>query len=228
MELSHLWYGHGYLSINRTRKWTKLTERCLLCQKKARQFYNAAAPGKKQAVNDTEKQHANGKSRKTPGRPWSQPATTATADACAPVCPRKKPLDCSHLQHAGPPMIKFTLESNESGIFIDACESDGIRIHGKIHRQSLLLTPEQLHAWDPQRFEQLSTASLSALLDHPGDVIIIGTGQRQRYPDTQLLAPLYRQGIGFEVMSSAAACRTFNILAAEGRRPVAGIIFESA
>lgn len=120
-------------------------------------------------------------------------------------------------------MIHFTLEGNPAGTFVDAYEANGIRIAGRTYRQSLLLTPAELQPWAP---EGLDEDAVTALLRLAGDVYLIGTGQRQTRPDIHLLAPFYQRGLGVEIMHSAAACRTFNILAAEGRTPVAGILFE--
>ncbi len=124
-------------------------------------------------------------------------------------------------------MINFTLDTNPDGISIDAIDETGIRIGGKIHRQSLLLTTKQVQSWAPATFDLLDHDSLERLLERSADVYLIGTGATQRFPDTRLLAPFYQRGLGVEVMHSAAACKTFNILAAEGRTPVAGIIFEA-
>ena len=63
-----------------------------------------------------------------------------------------------------------------------------------------------------------------AALDCP--IVLLGTGARQRFPATQLLRPLLERGVGVEVMDSFAACRTYNILMAEGRAVVAALIVE--
>jgi len=56
------------------------------------------------------------------------------------------------------------------------------------------------------------------------ELVILGTGRRQRFPRTELIAPLVRAGIGWEVMDTGAACRTFNVLVAEGRRVAAALL----
>ncbi|MBF0256860.1 MAG: Mth938-like domain-containing protein [Gammaproteobacteria bacterium] len=124
-------------------------------------------------------------------------------------------------------MINFTLETPSNAISVGSCDAQGIRIGGRYHSQSLLLDPQQVQPWPPTRFAQLDSDCLELLLQRPADVYLIGTGLRQRFIDVRLLAGFYRRGLGVEVMHSAAACRTFNILVAEGRRPVAGIVFEA-
>ena len=67
----------------------------------------------------------------------------------------------------------------------------------------------------------LSAATIQRLRERDPEVVIIGTGARHVFPPHGLVAPLMRDGIGVEVMSTPAACRTYNILGAEGRRVVA-------
>ena len=55
-------------------------------------------------------------------------------------------------------------------------------------------------------------------------LVLLGTGERQRFPPAAAMAALLTRGIGIEVMDNAAAARTFNVLATEGRRVVAGFL----
>lgn len=90
---------------------------------------------------------------------------------------------------------------------------------------SAVLTPDSLDTnWPPQAFDDLETGHLEALLDKQPDMILLGTGNSQHFPEPELLAPLYRAGIGVEVMDTGAACRTFNIIMSEGRRVVAALL----
>lgn len=124
------------------------------------------------------------------------------------------------------PMIHFTLEQNGTGPFIAAWDATGITVGGRRFTSSLLLTPTGIHPWTPHDIEGMTEEDLDKLLAHPADVYLLGTGQRQRFPSVELLRGFYRRGIAIEVMDSGAACRTFNILSAEGRRAVAGIVIE--
>jgi uncharacterized protein len=123
-------------------------------------------------------------------------------------------------------MTHFTRDPPRDGNYIDSCEPGLLRINGRAYRQSLWLTPERLAPWAPTSFEQLDEALLEPLLTTTADLVLIGSGTRQRFLSMALLTPFYRRGIGVEVMNSCAACRTFNLLTAEGRRPLAGIILE--
>ena len=66
--------------------------------------------------------------------------------------------------------------------------------------------------------DDLCSATMARLRAHDPEVVIIGTGARHVFLPQELIAPLMRAGIGVEVMSTSAACRTYNILSAEGRR----------
>jgi uncharacterized protein len=74
---------------------------------------------------------------------------------------------------------------------------------------------------------QLTTDSFSSLLAWDIELVILGTGKRQHFPKPQLLRLLYEERIGVESMDTAAACRTFNILAGEGRKVAAALIVET-
>lgn len=123
-------------------------------------------------------------------------------------------------------MINFTLEQNISALSVTGWQPTSVTINGRKFEQSIILTPEKVHEWPPASSMDLDQNGLAELLKYPADVYILGTGAQQRFPDTTLLLPFYRQGIGIEIMDSRAACQTFNVLVAEHRRPVAGIIVE--
>ncbi|HET7307999.1 MAG TPA: Mth938-like domain-containing protein [Gammaproteobacteria bacterium] len=92
-------------------------------------------------------------------------------------------------------------------------------------RTSLILAPTELDAdWAPQTFADLAAEHWDALLARKPDLVLLGTGKSQQFPAPEVMAPLYRAGVGVEVMKTAAACRTFNILTNEGRNVVAGLL----
>ena len=79
-------------------------------------------------------------------------------------------------------------------------------------------------AWTPANAQQIDAAAVAQLLALEPEVVLIGTGARQHFPDMQLFSDFYARGIGVEIMDTNAACRTFNIVAAEGRQVVAGLL----
>lgn len=90
---------------------------------------------------------------------------------------------------------------------------------------SFILSPRHLiRDWAPATVEDLLSEHLEALLALQPELILLGTGPRLQFPDSGLLAAIHQQQIGVEVMDTAAACRTYNILMTEGRFVVAGLI----
>lgn len=109
--------------------------------------------------------------------------------------------------------------------FIRGIRDEGIAIGEQTYRQSLLLTGSELVTdWPPQRLSELRTPHLSALFALEPELVLLGTGSQQQFPEGALMMEFYRRGVGIEVMSTAAACRTFNVLVAESRRVLAALM----
>jgi uncharacterized protein len=108
---------------------------------------------------------------------------------------------------------------------VTAYGPDYIEINRIRHAGSLILTPDSpILAWEAAAFEQLCAEHFVAVLELAPELVLIGTGAVQRFPAPQITLPLARAGIGYEIMDTAAACRTFNILTAEGRRVVGAFL----
>ena len=101
-----------------------------------------------------------------------------------------------------------------------------VAVNGTRHERSLVVLPESIDAWAPGSFEALEAEHFAALARRGLEVVIVGTGTKLRFPRPAILAPLARAGVGVEVMDTQAACRTYNILVAEGRKVAAAIILE--
>ena len=80
--------------------------------------------------------------------------------------------------------------------------------------------------WNCDRFEDLTPEHFAQLADLGPDVVIFGSGQKNRFPPPAWLAPLMEKRLGVESMNTQAACRTYNILAGEGRHVIAALILE--
>ena len=102
----------------------------------------------------------------------------------------------------------------------------GVEINGVRFDTSLTVMPEALpRPWPVACFEDLTEAHFDAIsLDTP-DVVILGTGERQRFVHPRLSASLLERRIGLECMDNQAACRTYNILMGEGRKVTLALIF---
>ncbi|MCE9569837.1 MAG: Mth938-like domain-containing protein [Rhodocyclales bacterium] len=112
---------------------------------------------------------------------------------------------------------------------ITAYDVGYIDVNGRRLTKSFLLTPQRLiDSWPPASFESLGEADLQAVAALGCPIVLLGTGPRQHFPAHRLLRPLIERRIGVEVMDSFAACRTYNILMAEGRDVAAAIIIECA
>jgi len=102
-----------------------------------------------------------------------------------------------------------------------------IDVNGLRHTSSLLLLAQNVETdWCGADFAELTEADFAKLAQLEVDVLLLGTGRRQRFPEPSRLRPLMAARIGYEVMDSAAAARTFNILIGEGRQVAALLIIE--
>jgi uncharacterized protein len=120
--------------------------------------------------------------------------------------------------------VKFHLDKPVGNVFTGHGR-DYVRIGETDYRQNLLVTPEQLvGGWAPGGFDALSESDFAALAALRPEVALLGTGRAMRFPHPRLTRPLIDAGIGLEVMDTPAACRTYNILAAEGRKVAAAIL----
>ena len=100
-----------------------------------------------------------------------------------------------------------------------------IAINGIEHHASLIVAPDHLiESWPVTSARELRVEDFRGLMETGASVILLGTGAKQVFPPPALLRSLSTQGKAVEVMDSFAACRTYNILVAEGRDVVAGLI----
>ncbi len=110
---------------------------------------------------------------------------------------------------------------------IRACTQDSITIGETRYTASLIVGNEVLQPeWPPAGIDGLQEQHLDAIAAMEPEVVLLGTGETQQFPHPALLQPLHRQRIGVEVMTTPAACRTFNILLAEDRRVVAALMID--
>jgi uncharacterized protein len=117
-------------------------------------------------------------------------------------------------------------QDNPDFIYVLRGASDaGVLVNQQTLAESFLLTPNQLvTGWRPTAADALEPADMQAVLALEPAVVLLGTGARQRFPSAAVMAAVLSRGVGIEVMDSAAAARTFNVLAAEGRKVVAAFL----
>ena len=104
-------------------------------------------------------------------------------------------------------------------------EDDWVEIIAQRFSHSLVVLPESVpQPWQVKDFEDLQPSDFELLGSMKPDLVILGTGQRQRFASARLTAQLMAQRVGVECMDNQAACRTYNILMAEGRKVALAII----
>ncbi len=102
-----------------------------------------------------------------------------------------------------------------------------VSVNGTRYEGSVLVNGHQAEAdWAPKGFDGLDADQFEKLANTGAEIVLFGSGERQRFPRPELLKPLISRGIGLEVMDTKAACRTYNILVAEGRHVACGVIID--
>lgn len=120
--------------------------------------------------------------------------------------------------------MQLSLDDN-NGVFVRSFANGELHVNDRIITSPVILTPQAIIPdWAPPAIKELRAADFSAALDGDPEVILFGTGSTQVFPSTVLITEIMRAGVGFEVMDTAAACRTFNVLSAEGRRVAAALL----
>jgi uncharacterized protein len=106
---------------------------------------------------------------------------------------------------------------------------DGVIVNGIEHRHSVIV-PWQgpVLRWPVDLFAEIEASHFAALVGLEPELVIFGSGGRLRFVRPALMRPLIDRRIGVETMDTAAACRTYNVLLAEGRTVVAALLFESS
>lgn len=119
--------------------------------------------------------------------------------------------------------------SNGSGQYLfTGYENDRVFINRQPYSSSLIITPDELVTdWGASDFDHLEEGHFERLLHLKPELVVFGTGQRLRFPHPALFRCLTAQQIGIEFMDTQAAARTYNILMAEDRRVVCGILFDA-
>ena len=112
---------------------------------------------------------------------------------------------------------------------INAYDRAWIEVNGVRHTQSLAVSslPDlPPAAWATGHFEALGASDFSPWAQSGAELVLFGSGQKLRFAKPQWLQDLIMRGIGVETMNTAAACRTYNILASEGRKVIALLLIE--
>ena len=120
--------------------------------------------------------------------------------------------------------MKFTLEPTSKVNVIRSYSADEIHVGEHTIRSSCLVTADRLIAqWPPGSLEELTASYLETIFELRPELVLLGTGPRQRFPSAAIRSAFGTRSIGLESMDLGAACRTFNILVHEERRVAAAL-----
>ena len=145
--------------------------------------------------------------------------------------------DFSHSQHmliltvydaqASMLSMKLNQDSQDEQYSIRAYTDSSITVNEEIYTRPLIITADKLISdWSVPGFTELEISHFRELKDLNIEILLFGSGRQQRFPAPQLFVELHELGIGIEIMTTAAACRTYNILLAEGRSVGAALLIE--
>jgi uncharacterized protein len=124
--------------------------------------------------------------------------------------------------------LKLHQDSSGALNTITSYGADYVAINLERHDKSIIVMPQSpVIEWPVSSFEALAPEHFDALIEVAPEVVIFGSGSRLRFPHPRLTAQLARRRIGVETMDFGAACRTYNILMAEGRRVAAALLIEA-
>ncbi len=122
--------------------------------------------------------------------------------------------------------MKFSVADQSNGNTIHAYTDNSVVVNGVTFSKSLVIMADRIIPdWRPDSFQSLSEEDFAAFVELCPDLVVLGTGQRQQFPDPRLYRALIDAGIGIEIMTTPAACRTYNILTSEGRKVIGALLF---
>ena len=114
-----------------------------------------------------------------------------------------------------------------SGNYIQSATRDAVLISGTSYPLPVIVSADRIiTGWTPRPIPDLQLDDFQTALDLDPEVILFGTGTLHQFASNRLVTTIMSRGVGFEVMATDAACRTYNVLAAEDRRVVAALLLD--
>ena len=121
--------------------------------------------------------------------------------------------------------MQLNLERPDYQYYLRGADGDSALVNDRRLRASFVIAPDALiEDWPVHDARSMAPADLDALLALAPELVLLGTGATQVVPPAAVLATCLQRGIGLEVMTNAAAARTYSVLAGEGRRVAAGFV----
>lgn len=121
--------------------------------------------------------------------------------------------------------MQLVLEQPDYQYFLRGADGRHALVNDRTLNRSFVIAPDALvEDWPVSDITAMRPADLDALFALQPELIVLGSGETQAFPPAEVMATCLQRGIGLEAMTNAAAARTFNVLASEGRRVVAGFV----
>jgi uncharacterized protein len=121
--------------------------------------------------------------------------------------------------------MEFNLELPQNQFFIRSVSEEGICVHKDYYTSPIIISGKRIVPdWGVGSVDDINEENLQKIFDLQPEVILIGTGKTQIFLSPAIQVHFFRRNFGFEVMTTDAACRTFNVLVSEGRHVVAALI----
>ncbi|MEP6634541.1 MAG: MTH938/NDUFAF3 family protein [Luteimonas sp.] len=121
--------------------------------------------------------------------------------------------------------MQLNLERPDYDYFLRGADGASALVNDRRLTRSFIIAPDRLiEDWPARDMTTLTVADLEPMLALQPELIVLGAGAAQAFAPAQTQATCLSRGIGLEMMTNAAAARTFNVLASEGRRVVAGFV----
>ena len=113
--------------------------------------------------------------------------------------------------------MNFSEDHTATEFLISSYSATEVVVNQQPQTASFILLPGQLHPWPVTPDDILTLAHFEPVLSQPPELVLLGTGAALLFPSAEVQGELLGHGIGFEVMTTPAACRTYNLLAQDGR-----------
>lgn len=121
--------------------------------------------------------------------------------------------------------MKVSLDTGTASHLIKAYGAGSIQVNETVYSHDLIVMPESIEPeWVSAPVAELTPEHFAVVREYAPEILLLGTGRGQIFPPPRLMAELGRQGMGLEVMDTAAACRTYNVLMSEDRRVAAALM----
>jgi uncharacterized protein len=125
--------------------------------------------------------------------------------------------------------MKLSEFNDQSALLVTSYDDDHIVVNGEYFHSSLVLTGQKADPdWAPVKPSDINIEIIEQLLSYQPELIVLGTGRKIVFPEPEAMVLCAKKGVGLEVMDSASACRTYNVLLSEEREVVAGLLLPGA